>query len=144
MQLTEHGVAILCSAVNPHVSQQLHFALGVLSTGTNAPPLNFRSFCVLKHSLRYDESNPPTRLGYKFLLPLPKHLYVYTNKSVMCTSGLVDCEEPDNIDFGSRGNSILGVGTNENIPIFFTANSGTVSLTPVEFKNNRSMMDQSK
>ena len=54
MQLVgQDSVAVLMAAANPHISQQLHYAIGIMKTMSNAPPVQFRSVTVLKYSVPF-------------------------------------------------------------------------------------------
>ena len=80
--------------------------LGTLATATDSPPIQFRSFCILKYSIPYSETDPVgTGFTMKLLLPSStSHQIAYgmSNSTVLCMS-LLDQEEPDKIDFGSGG-----------------------------------------
>ena len=54
MQLCgEDAVSVLMACYNPHISQELHFALGTMNAMTNAPPIQFKSVTILKHTVPY-------------------------------------------------------------------------------------------
>ena len=80
--------------------------LGTLATATDSPPIQFRSFCILKYSIPYSETDSAgTGFTMKLLLPSStSHQIAYgmSNSTVLCMS-LSDQEEPDKIDFGSGG-----------------------------------------
>ena len=80
--------------------------LGTLATSTDSPPIQFRSFYILKHSITYSETDPVgTGFTMKLLLPSStSHQIAYglSNSSVLCMS-LGEQDEPDKIDFGSGG-----------------------------------------
>ena len=61
MQLVgQDSVAVLMAATNQHISQQLHYAIGILKTMSNAPPVQFKSVTVLKYSVPF---TPPAEIS---------------------------------------------------------------------------------
>ena len=79
---------------------------GTLKTATQSPPIQFRSFYPLKHSLPYsDADSTPTNQGMKLLLPQSSSYqiaYGLSGSDVLCLP-LKDTEEPDKINFGEGG-----------------------------------------
>ena len=79
---------------------------GTLKTATQSPPIQFRSFYPLKHSLPYsDADSTPTNQGMKLLLPQSSSYqiaYGLSSSDVLCLP-LKDTEEPDKINFGEGG-----------------------------------------
>ncbi len=123
-----HGgaVTVLMAAVNPQASNQMRYALGggrliddddgpglgeqifffflkkiysgTLSVRGEAPPLRFRSFCVLKHTALWEEAEEAASsngagggggklFGYRLVLAGAAFAYVYNRETIMCFSG---------------------------------------------------------
>ena len=82
--------------------------LGILRTATDSPPIQFRSFHALKHSLPYSESDTVVNsIAMKLLLPASnsyKIAYGLRGPNVLCMP-LKDAEEVDKISFGPGGNN---------------------------------------
>ena len=82
--------------------------LGILRTATDSPPIQFRSFHALKHSLPYSESDTlASSITMKLLLPASnsyKIAYGLSGANVLCMP-LKDTEEVDTISFGPGGNN---------------------------------------
>ncbi|XP_040072439.2 nuclear pore complex protein Nup133 isoform X2 [Ixodes scapularis] len=133
MQLTTNGVTVLMAALNPQVSQQLHFALGTVDLcdpGSPAPasPPGFSEFSVLRFSEQYTEKDEEALLGYKFVLPSVnrKASYVYNDTKVFCISrsGL------EELDVFKR-DRILGAGSYKGMPLFFSEFNGFVRVRSI-------------
>lgn len=136
MQLTADGVMILMAALNPLVSQQLHFALGVvdtrtLSSGSDDRPCSFETFSVLKFVEQYTERDEENLLGYKFVMPSVhrRTSYVYNINKVFCISSPDAAGEMDIIDF--KHDRILGAGSYEGTPLFFSFMNGIICIRSV-------------
>lgn len=144
MQLTNEGcISVLMAAYNPRISQQIHYAIGMLATMTNAPPIQFRLVSILKHNIAYNDQDSPgssssncsNGLDYKFLLPAShghKVGFIYNGSSVLCTQvGTSSDPDPDQLDFGSGGNAILGAGHScDGQGLFFSVTHGMVTIQP--------------
>nr|XP_045599010.1 nuclear pore complex protein Nup133-like [Procambarus clarkii]XP_045599011.1 nuclear pore complex protein Nup133-like [Procambarus clarkii] len=127
-------VMILAAAVNPQVSQQLVYALAMMETGGNAPPLTVSNFSVLKHSEYYQESAENVLLAQRFLL-CSNAAYIYNKNTVLCVSAVGEGDSGDRVEFSGAGDSILGVGRSKGLPLFFSANHGIVSITSNQHLN---------
>ncbi len=115
-----------------------------MSVHGEAPPTNFKSFCLLKMTALWEESEESAAanngaggggnsksFGYRLLTAGAAFAYLYDRGGVRCHSAVVDNQEPDVLDFSSAGNAVLGAGTSESgAPLFFTANQGLVAVTP--------------
>ncbi len=98
MQLVgQDSVAVLMAAHNPHITQQLHYAVGLLKTGTNAAPVQFRSVTVLKFSIPFTSTETQTDAntsqsaipGCDFKLLVPESAgynasFIYNSSLVLC------------------------------------------------------------
>ena len=136
MALAGNGkVAVLMAAHNPNISQELHYAIGILKTATDSPPIQFRSFHTLKYSMPYSESDGSiSNIAMKLLLPASTSYqiaYGLSGSNVLCAS-LRDADETDKISFGPGGNVILGTGyaLETEKPLLFTLSHGMVTLSP--------------
>uniref|UniRef100_A0A131XWZ6 Putative nuclear pore complex protein n=1 Tax=Ixodes ricinus TaxID=34613 RepID=A0A131XWZ6_IXORI len=134
MQLTTNGVTVLMAALNPQVSQQLHFALGTVDLcdpGSPAPasPPGFSEFSVLRFSEQYTEKDEEALLGYKFVLPSVnrKASYVYNDTKVFCISPGSGLEELDVF----KRDRILGAGSYKGMPLFFSEFNGFVRVRSI-------------
>lgn len=95
MQLVGNdSIAVLMAANNPHISQQLHYAIGFFNVASNAPPVQFKSVTVLNHSVHFTSENHDVNTSqsipgcdYKLLLPECygyQTAFVYNDSSVLC------------------------------------------------------------
>ncbi|XP_037787648.1 nuclear pore complex protein Nup133-like [Penaeus monodon] len=133
------SVMVLTAAVNPQVSQQLVYALATMDTGGSAPPLAVGNFSVLKHSEYYQDSAENVLLSQRFLL-CANTAYIYNKNTVLCVSAVGEGDSGDRVEFSGAGDSILGVGRSQGLPLFFSANHGIVSITPSQHLNQSSML----
>ncbi|CAN7987722.1 unnamed protein product, partial [Ixodes pacificus] len=134
MQLTMNGVTVLMAALNPQVSQQLHFALGTVDlcdpeSPAPASPPGFSEFSVLRFSEQYTEKDEEALLGYKFVLPSVnrKASYVYNDTKVFCISPGSGLEELDVF----KRDRILGAGSYKGMPLFFSEFNGFVRVRSI-------------
>ena len=78
-----------------------------MRTATDSPPIQFRQFHALKHSLPYSESDTlVSSIVMRLLLPAStsyKIAYGLSGANILCMP-LRDAEEGDKISFGSGGN----------------------------------------
>ena len=96
---------------NPRISQQLHYAIGVLNTMSNACPVQFRSVNIIKYNVPFvlpehqdanlSQSAVP---GCDFKLLLPESsgfniAFVYNSNTVLCTTCTNSVEPPEELDF---------------------------------------------
>ncbi|XP_063850979.1 nuclear pore complex protein Nup133-like isoform X1 [Scylla paramamosain] len=123
------AVMVLTAAVNPQVSQQLVYALATMETGGTTPPTTVNNFSVLKHSEYYQESAENVLLAQRFLL-CGTTAYIYNKNTVLCVSAVGEGDSGDRVEFSGAGDSILGVGRSQRLPLFFSATHGIVSITP--------------
>ena len=137
MALAGNGkVAVLMAAHNPNISQELHYAIGILKTATDSPPIQFRSFHTLNHSMPYSEADGSSNnIAMKLLLPSSTSYqlaYGLSGSNVLCAS-LKDMNEPEKISFGPGTNVILGTGyaLETEKPLLFTLSHGMVALSPI-------------
>ena len=83
---------------------------GILKTATDSPPIQFRSFYILKHSMAYSESDSTANnFAMKLLLPASSSYqiaYGLNNSNVLCMP-LTGEDEPDKINFGPGGKCFL-------------------------------------
>lgn len=133
------SVMVLTAAVNPQVSQQLVYALATMDTSGNTPPLAVSNFSVLKHSEYYQESAENVLLAQRFLLCV-NTAYIYNKNTVLCVSAVGEGDSGDRVEFSGAGDSILGVGRSQGIPLFFSANHGIVSITPNQHLNQSGVL----
>lgn len=134
MQLTTNGVTVLMAALNPHVSQQLHFAFGTVDLRDSespvpASPPSFSEFSVLRFSEQYTEKDEEALLSYKFVLPSlnRRSSYVYNYTKVYCVSPGNGLEELDVF----KRDRILGAGSYKGMPLFFSELNGFVRVRSV-------------
>ncbi|XP_076316561.1 nuclear pore complex protein Nup133 isoform X1 [Tachypleus tridentatus] len=133
MQLTKNGVLLLMVGLNPQVSQQVYYAFGKIDTTRGNCVVGFSTFCVIKPTEVYTESEEEKILNYKFVLPqLGSQLaYVYNQHKVKCVSVVTSNEEPDVLEFSNHGDKILGAGSCDGICLFFSNKYGLLSLQPI-------------
>ena len=99
MQLVgQDSIAVLMAAYNPHISQQLHYAVGIMKVGTNAVPIQFKTVTILKYSIPYaplesgaDVANTSQSsvVGCDFKLLVPESTgynvaFIYNSSTVLC------------------------------------------------------------
>lgn len=133
------SVMVLTAAVNPQVSQQLVYALATMETGGNTPPLTVSNFSVLKHSEYYQDSAENVLLAQRFLL-CGTTAYIYNKNTVLCVSAVGEGDSGDRVEFSGAGDSILGVGRSQGLPLFFSANHGIMSITTNQLLTQTSML----
>ena len=79
---------------------------GTLKTATDSPPIQFRSFYILKYSMPYSESeSTANNFAMKLLLPASASYqiaYGLSSSDVLCMP-LTSQDEPDKISFGPGG-----------------------------------------
>lgn len=91
----QDSVAVLMAAHNPHISQQLHYAVGIMKTMSNAAPVQFKTVTILKYSVPFSESNADANTsqssipGCDFKLLVPEaagynSCYIYNGNTVLC------------------------------------------------------------
>lgn len=142
MQLIgQDSIAVLMAAHNPHISQQLHYAVGIMKTGTNAAPVQFRSVTVLKYSVPFNmpesaaDSQPATP-GCDFKLLVPEATgynvcFIYNDHTILCLPCTGGIEEPDQLDMSVGGNALLGAGySGDGQALFFSVTSGMITVQP--------------
>ncbi|XP_068231574.1 nuclear pore complex protein Nup133 [Palaemon carinicauda] len=133
------SVMVLTAAVNPQVSQQLVYALATMETGGNTPPLAVSNFSLLKHSEYYQDSAENVLLAQRFLL-CGTTAYIYNKNTVLCVSAVGEGDSGDRVEFSGAGDSILGVGRSQGLPLFFSANHGIMSITTNQHLNQSSIL----
>lgn len=133
------SVMVLTAAVNPQVSQQLVYALATMETGGNTPPLTVSNFSLLKHSEYYQDSAENVLLAQRFLL-CGTTAYIYNKNTVLCVSAVGEGDAGDRVEFSGAGDSILGVGRSQGLPLFFSANHGIMSITTNQHLNQSSIV----
>ena len=95
MQLVgKESIAVLMAGNNPHISQQLHYAIGFFNIASNAPPIQFKSVSVLNYNVHCVESTSDANTSqsipgcdYKLLLPEShghQTAFVYNDSNVLC------------------------------------------------------------
>ncbi|XP_050036430.1 nuclear pore complex protein Nup133 [Dermacentor andersoni] len=135
MQLSANGVAVLMAALNPQVSQQLHYAIGTVDVrnvgSPNDIPVSFTDFTVLRFSEQYTERNEESLLSYKFVLPSVNRRtsFVYGATKVYCVTPGSNGDDPDVIEF--KKDKLLGAGSYEGTPLFFSHVHGIVCIRSV-------------
>ncbi|MPC16892.1 Nuclear pore complex protein Nup133 [Portunus trituberculatus] len=100
-----------------------------METGGTTPPTTVNNFSVLKHSEYYQESAENVLLAQRFLL-CGTTAYIYNKNTVLCVSAVGEGDSGDRVEFSGAGDSILGVGRSQRLPLFFSATNGIVSITP--------------
>lgn len=142
MQLVNYGeaVAFLIAGHNPQVGpENLHYAVGIMNTLSNGPPVQFKSVTVLNFTVPYVESqdvnnSQMTVPGCDYKLIMPEDI----NWAFMFNSGMALCfpcsgstEEPEQLDFSNGGNAILGAGySSEGQALLFSVTHGMISIQP--------------
>ncbi|KAK8774293.1 hypothetical protein V5799_011175 [Amblyomma americanum] len=132
MQLSSNGVAVLMAALNIQVSQQLYYAIGtvdVRNLGSPADsPASFTDFTVLRFSEQYTEKDEEALLSYKFVLPSAnrRSSFVYSDTKVYCVTPGSNVDDLDVIEF--KKDKLLGAGSYEGTPLFFSHVNGIVSI----------------
>ena len=144
MQMVQQdSVAVLMAAYNPHISQQLHYGIGVLNTMSNAVPIQFRSVNILKYNVPFvlsetQDANLSQSVipGCDFKLLLPESsgynvAFVFNSNMVLCTTCTNSTEEPEELDFTIGGNAILGAGYSiDGQGLFFSVTHGMITIQP--------------
>jgi len=136
-------VSILMAAHNPNISDELHYAIGTVNVGTDAPPICFKSFNVIKctspEKAPSDTQQTHPGLNVNFLLSNHHAYTLLKNSKVQCTNLLKSTpDDPDEVDFANGGNAVLGSGYSgavpesgkSGLPLFFTLTHGMVTLQP--------------
>lgn len=135
MQPATNGVVVLMAALNPQVSQQLYYAFGTVDVRhMGSPvdaPVNFTEFNVLRFSEQYTERDEEALLSYKFVLPSPNRRasFVYCDSKVYCVSYGSNADDLDVLEF--KKDKLLGAGSWEGTPLFFSHVHGVVSVRSI-------------
>lgn len=135
MQPAANGVVVLMAALNPQVSQQLYYAFGTVDVRhMGSPvdaPVNFTEFNVLRFSEQYTERDEEALLSYKFVLPSPNRRasFVYCDSKVYCVSYGSNADDLDVLEF--KKDKLLGAGSCEGTPLFFSHVHGVVSVRSI-------------
>ena len=114
-----------------------------MAVATDAPPVQFRSFCVLKHAAvpfnetEVSSSQSAPFQGMKMLLPASaghQVAYLLRQSKVMAVHLASSGEEPDDIDLGVGGNAVLGTGYSgdNGQALLFSLIHGLVTLNPTQ------------
>jgi hypothetical protein len=160
MQLVGHdAVSVLMAAYNPHISQQLYYAIGVINTMSNASPIQFKSVTILNYNVSYNSDNQDANnsqtvtvgCDLKFLLPDSSGHnvgFIYNGNTVICapcTGGSSasggELQEVEQLDFGNGGNAILGAGySSDGHALFFSVTHGMITIQP----SHQPALDKSK
>ncbi|KAL3216239.1 hypothetical protein MRX96_006429 [Rhipicephalus microplus] len=112
MQLSANGVAVLMAALNP--------------PGFSTAPL-----CHRNCGQQYTERNEESLLNYKFVLPSVNRRtsFVYGTTKVYCVTPGSNVDDPDVIEF--KKDKLLGAGSYEGTPLFFSHVHGIVCVRSV-------------
>ncbi|XP_017772484.1 PREDICTED: nuclear pore complex protein Nup133 [Nicrophorus vespilloides] len=135
LQAEGEYIVLLAAAVNLHVSPQVHYALIAIDGSLSQPPTHFGNFQILKMNGLYRDDNPADSLGYRFLISSGIQ-YVYNHRSVTVFKPQ---EEPDNLEFNTPMDFLLGGSICVNTPVFFSRNHGLVAIVNNENTNDMSM-----
>jgi nuclear pore complex protein Nup133 len=110
IQLTRDGIILLGAAVNPDVSTELHYAIGVLDTESDECPQGFISFSLISHYAISDEVHRIQDMvtykpSYELLVPdiCATSLYIHDNETVLCISANCPDLAPEAVDFPNLG-----------------------------------------
>ncbi|GIY57817.1 nuclear pore complex protein Nup133 [Caerostris extrusa] len=140
MQLYKSGVMILTAGAVPVSSGgNVHYAFGFLNTSSVEQAQSFSSFYLSKYTETYQEETEDKILHYKFILPSieSSSAYIYKPEKILCIPiGSSQIEHSD-LDFSTTGNIVLGSGSCEGVPLFFTRDYGIISFSP----NQKSFAD---
>ncbi|XP_049818107.1 nuclear pore complex protein Nup133 isoform X2 [Aethina tumida] len=129
IQPDNDGILILAAAVNMQMSPQVHYAMISIATAGTQAPTSIRNFMLLKISSMYNEDNPGDALLYRFLY-CGNQVYLYNQKSITVVK---QQQDPDVLEFNSPKDFLLGGSICVNTPVFFSRNSGLVSVSSNEF-----------
>ncbi|GFT94909.1 nuclear pore complex protein Nup133 [Nephila pilipes] len=133
MQLYQSGVMILTACAVPVSSGgNVHYGFGFLDTSSNEQAQTFSSFNLATYTEVYQEENEERLLNYKFLLPSieSQFAYIYNNEKVFCIPIVSPQIDYNVLDFSGTGNVVLGSGSCDGTPLFFTRDYGIISFLP--------------
>lgn len=112
---------------------QLFYSLGMLNVDSESVPSRLESINILQYSTTYSESKEHELLSFKLLLPpQSSSALVYSSNSVICVPVNQPDEVLNKIDLQSPADSIVGSGSHENKPLFFSLKYGIISVTVTE------------
>ncbi|XP_006811533.1 nuclear pore complex protein Nup133-like [Saccoglossus kowalevskii] len=137
MQLVRGGIAVLGAAYDTRaVMPTMCYAVGIFDMSANDAPCNTTAFSLLQYSVRYQESNEDKLLSHCLLISdyNSRTAYMYASSYVICLTVAGKEASYDKIDFRSPGDCLLGSGSCDKIPIFFSNNHGLVTLKGQESK----------
>ncbi|GFY76039.1 nuclear pore complex protein Nup133 [Trichonephila inaurata madagascariensis] len=114
MQLYQSGVMILTACTIPvSPGGNVHYGFGFLDTSSIEQAQTFSSFNMTTH----------TKLICQFA-------YIYNSEKVLCIPIVSPQIDYNTLDFSSTGNAVLGSGSCEGMPLFFTRDYGIISFLP--------------
>uniref|UniRef100_T1DCK6 Putative nucleoporin n=1 Tax=Cupiennius salei TaxID=6928 RepID=T1DCK6_CUPSA len=132
MQLYLSGVMVLTAGTtHSGADNNIHYALGVLDTSSDLPPQSFSSFCITDYSEKYEEELEEKLLNYKLICPTAtsSFVFIFNSEKILCIQ-MGSHLELNEMDFKSSANLILGSGTCDGLPLFFTMVHGVISFVP--------------
>ncbi|KAG8182878.1 hypothetical protein JTE90_024621 [Oedothorax gibbosus] len=130
MQICSSGVMIFTAGtLAARLGGTVHYALGVVNSDKSSE--TFTAFHLTSYNEPYQEDIEERLLHYKFLLPTmdSPSAYIYNATKVLCIP-IESTEHHTELDFSTMQDIILGSGSCEGIPLFFTKEYGIVSFTP--------------
>ncbi|CAL1299188.1 unnamed protein product [Larinioides sclopetarius] len=133
MQLSQSGVMILTAGTVPVSSGgNVHYAFGYLNTTSTEQAQSFSTFHLTKYTEVYQEEMEEKFLNYKLLLPTADSpfAYIYNAEKVICISIGSPQSEFSVMDFSAAENIVLGSGSCDGVPLFFTRDYGIISFSP--------------
>ncbi|KAF8793423.1 Nuclear pore complex protein Nup133 like protein [Argiope bruennichi] len=133
MQLYQSGVMILTAGTVPvNSGGNVHYAFGYLDTSSSEQAQSFSSFHLTKYTEIYQEGTEEKLLNYKLLLPSADSpfAYMYNTEKVICISIDSPQSESSEVDFSAAENVVLGSGSCDGMPLFFTRDFGIISFLP--------------
>ncbi|KAL8610413.1 hypothetical protein ACOMHN_035130 [Nucella lapillus] len=125
MQLIGEGVMVLGAGVNLESSQELYYALAVLSTPDEQEQMQLDKMTLLDHTERYEEAREDEVLSYHLLVPTPAspEAMVYSQRLVFIIP-VNDNQVADRMELQSAADQLIGAGTCDDIAVFFSNTHG--------------------
>ncbi|XP_078352494.1 nuclear pore complex protein Nup133-like isoform X2 [Oculina patagonica] len=129
-QLSSRMLVLAAVALRGSQTTHLFYFLGVLNTDATHVPTSLESSTILPYSVTYDESNEQQLLDFKLLLlQQSSSAFVYNTNSVICVSVSRVDEALNKVDLQYPSDSILGSGSYEDKPLFFSLKHGIITIT---------------
>lgn len=141
MHLIGDGVIMLGAGVNLESSHELSYGVALMSADDDEAPSQLNKLIVLSHTERYEASKEEELLGYHLLVPnrTSRETLIYSTRLIFMVP-VFDNTPADRMDLQSDADQLIGAGTSDGEPVFFSSTHGMLCLKP-NLPANQSIMD---